>query len=316
MSRDQFLDHIVIDEGQDLSPLQYHTLTKHQRAHSLTIVGDVAQGIFAYRGLEAWQALEEIYGEGVTYLDVTQNYRSTEEIVAFTNRVMHTIWGGMRTPAKPFARKGKAVPVSGFGTRDAMLEAVQSRLQEVRSSGVENIALILKDERAGRKLSQRLKDLGFDNTYLAADDRTYQGGLAVLTPAVAKGLEFPIVLVLDVDELSYHPGNPVDGALLYVALTRALHHLEVMFVGAPSLFLAEVFTVAAPKLEESHSDVLHEPRTTTQPAPFRSFESRGGTNPNFDTQDGSKGFGQMFRDNGRFGSFPLHDSYDDESDAS
>ena len=53
--REEVYDHIVVDEAQDLSPLQYKILRMYSKAGSMTLVGDIAQGIFAHRGISDWE---------------------------------------------------------------------------------------------------------------------------------------------------------------------------------------------------------------------------------------------------------------------
>jgi DNA helicase-2/ATP-dependent DNA helicase PcrA len=328
VSRDETFDHIVIDEGQDLSPLQYHVLRLFQSAPSLTVVGDVAQGVYAYRGLGEWSALGEIYGALPKRLDVTQNYRSTEEIVAFTNGVLAATWRNAgqaaQQLAKPFARSGGEVAVTQCSSFDAMVERATASIRELGDAGVRNIAVIIKDERTGREVAKHFQKAGLEATVLTAQEQTYKGGLAVLTPATAKGLEFPAVIVFGADAKTYNTRNRLDGPLLYVALTRALHHLHVIYEGDVSPFLADV----VPE-EPSESDVVQDlaevdgqpssyPSAPPHPAPFHSFAGNGSTASKdgaTEPRDGSKGFGHLFRDGGRFGSYPLHDRYDDEANA-
>lgn len=267
--RSEMFGHIVVDEGQDLSPLQYHVLRLFQDSPSLTVVGDVAQGVYAYRGLERWETLEEVYGAPPRRLDVTQNYRSTEEIVAFTNGVLEATWRVAGGPAgqlaKPFARSGGEVAVSRCSSLDEMTERATASVRDLGNAGVSNVAAIVKDERTARDVAGRFREAGLEATVLTAEDRTYEGGLVVLTPATAKGLEFPAVIVVGADAKTYNPENSLDGPLLYVALTRALHHLHVVYQGEPSPFLRDV--VAA---EPAEAAVPHDPpsvSTQTQTYP-------------------------------------------------
>ena len=57
----------------------------------------------------------------------------------------------------------------------------------------------------------------------------YQGGIVILPVALAKGIEFQAVLVVDASEENYSGEIEYDGRLLYVAITRALHHLNIYY---------------------------------------------------------------------------------------
>ncbi len=325
VARGETFDHVVVDEAQDLSVLQYHVLLLHNPNTSMTLVGDIAQGVHAYRGLPQWQDLNIVFGDDFKRLDVTQNYRSTEQIVVFTNEVLRLIRNGSHPPAKPFARSGSAVAITSCDSHTAMIKASADSVLALQEAGLHNIALILKDDGSCEDAALAFKALNLEATVLTAHGAPYDGGVAFLTPAVAKGLEFAAVLVLGADAKNYAITNELDGPRLYVALTRALHHLHVLYTGELSPFLTSAVAGASAadrvdiekRREPQLSDVNPhaEPRG---PSPFQTFTA-GGANglrdAQFETRDGSSGVGHLFRDNGRFGSFPLHDRYDDESDA-
>ena len=61
------------------------------------------------------------------------------------------------------------------------------------------------------------------------DQESYNGGVCILTSYLSKGLEFDVVIVLDVEEDVYSSDSILDMKLLYVAMTRALHKLEIIY---------------------------------------------------------------------------------------
>lgn len=80
--------HMVIDEAQDYSPLELYVLKLLSKARGYTIVGDLGQSIYYYKGIENWEKLiKEVYEEG-EYIPLKQSYRSTVEIVDFANKVL------------------------------------------------------------------------------------------------------------------------------------------------------------------------------------------------------------------------------------
>src|SRR5205823_3337898 len=94
-------DHIVVDEAQDLAPLQLAVL----QAHTLgaTILGDVAQGVNPMRGVGDW---DELRGP-LRRVDLAQSYRSTSQIMAFANAILAHASPTSR-PVTPFPREGES----------------------------------------------------------------------------------------------------------------------------------------------------------------------------------------------------------------
>ena len=72
------------------------------------------------------------------------------------------------------------------------------------------------------------------------DSDSYQGEVSVLSSYLSKGLEFDAVIIVDADENLYKE-NVLDAKLLYIAMTRAMHKLDVFFVGEKSKLLEEDF---------------------------------------------------------------------------
>ena len=241
-------DHIVVDEAQDFSALQMSILREASRDGSMTIVGDVAQGIFGFRGISGWDEFKEVFAtDRVQVENITQSYRSTREIVRLANEVLRKTSRGEAVMARPFNRNGRRPRLIILTPRDNLVERVAMEVQRMRvKEGFENIALLTrtKDEaagwmggltRCGIPLSLTVKDLdmGFK----------YQGGIAVLPVALAKGLEFEAVILPDVSERSYSSQRAYDGKLLYVGITRALHGLSLFSLGSPSGYLDQCETM-------------------------------------------------------------------------
>ena len=79
------------------------------------------------------------------------------------------------------------------------------------------------------KISKFLKENGIENEIIYKDQEKYNGGVCVLTSYLSKGLEFDAVIIADSDEANYDSNNILDMKLLYVAMTRALHKLELIY---------------------------------------------------------------------------------------
>jgi DNA helicase-2/ATP-dependent DNA helicase PcrA len=104
--------------------------------------------------------------------------------------------------------------------------------------GHASVGIITRTPARARALAPLLARAGLSDAQLAlAPDFAYRGGVIVLPVALAKGLEFDAAVVVDADGATYGP-SAFDARLLYVALTRALHALRVIWAGSLSPHLA------------------------------------------------------------------------------
>lgn len=219
-------DHIVIDEAQDYSPLQLAVLMRRQRVPSMTVLGDLQQGIHDYAGVRRWEELMELFGEEETaYYELDRSYRSTMEIIEFANRILAGLDGGVK-PARPVFRSGDPVETAALGER-SRADAVAETLKAWRSrQELGTIAVLCRTAEASARLQAELRERGVEAALLTADQQAYGGGLTVVPIYLSKGLEFDAVLIPDADEEAYGPG---DAKLLYVGCTRALHRLKLLY---------------------------------------------------------------------------------------
>ncbi|MCI3923057.1 UvrD-helicase domain-containing protein [Paenibacillus sp. TRM 82003] len=235
LGKGKLYSHIIVDEAQDFSPFQLHALTALSASGSMTILGDLAQSIYPYRGLTDWEALRRgrAFATAMTVERLKKSYRSTVEIMTAANRVLAHWDNPQLTKAEPVLRHGDTPTARRFDTEDAMLGALRARIAELREAGHANIAVIDKTVARCRALHARLTAADGvagppEEAHLIADkaDR-YAGGVSVLPVYLSKGMEFDAVLLVDPTAQAYDPGVPEDVKLLYVAFTRALHRLEV-----------------------------------------------------------------------------------------
>ncbi|THF79487.1 HelD family protein [Cohnella fermenti] len=231
-------DHIVIDEAQDYSPLQLSVLANRQRLPSLTVLGDLQQGIHDYAGIRSWKELADLFPESDTaYYELDRSYRSTTEIIEFANRILAGMEGEAK-PAVPVFRSGEPVECVPLAKGPAALAAETARTIRAWSGepGLSTIAVLCRTADGSKRLHAELKKLGTEASLLQADQQAYSGGVTIVPAYLSKGLEFDAVLIADADELSY---GPEDAKLLYVACTRALHRLKLLFQGEPSPLIGE-----------------------------------------------------------------------------
>lgn len=225
------LKHIVIDEAQDFSEFQFYIFKKIVKSSSLTILGDLAQGIYYYRGTENWQkTMSIVFDEQIEpqYLTLKKTYRTTEEIMNVANKVIsHLIEKLKCSLGEPVMKNGAPVTIKEFENRDEMVKRIRERLNEFKENGLKNIALICKTVEDCEKLK---KELDIDEIHVISDsDSEYAGGISIVPSYLSKGLEFDSVIITDADVNNYSKSE-VDTKLLYVCITRAMSILDIYHV--------------------------------------------------------------------------------------
>ncbi|QHT60788.1 ATP-binding domain-containing protein [Paenibacillus lycopersici] len=230
-------DHVVIDEAQDYSPFQLEALKQCQRQPSMTVLGDLQQGIHGYAGIHSWTELTALFPEADTgYYELDRSYRSTMEIIDFANRVLGGMGDGVK-PAVPVFRSGEAVDVVRMGSDEQRLHDVVQTVRDWQQSGhYRTIAVLGRNIRSCEAIARALADAGIEAALVQSKQEAYGGGLTVVPAYLAKGLEFDAVLVADADDGSFG-GN--DAKLLYVACTRALHKLKLLYCGELTSLISE-----------------------------------------------------------------------------
>ena len=225
------LKHIVIDEAQDFSEFQFYIFKKIVKSSSLTILGDLAQGIYYYRGTENWQkTMSIVFDEQIEpqYLTLKKTYRTTEEIMNVANKVIsHLIEKLNCSLGEPVMKNGAPVTIKEFENREDMVNRIKERLKEFKENGLKNIALICKTVADCERLK---KELGIDEIHVISDsDSEYAGGISIVPSYLSKGLEFDSVIITDADTNNYSKSE-VDTKLLYVCITRAMSILDIYHV--------------------------------------------------------------------------------------
>ncbi|EGO64724.1 HelD family protein [Acetonema longum] len=227
-------DHIVVDEAQDLNPLEFAILKRLSANGSFTIMGDLSQGIHSYRSISSWNViLKEVFADArAVYREILYSYRSAREIIDVFNRVMPQ--GHSR--AIPVYEIGRKPTAEKIITPQQGVNRLVHILQTFLERGAKSIGIITKLEQDAKELYERLsqaaasENLDFSLHLVSGQGATYQGGISVLPVSWAKGLEFDGVIIANASASEF-TADPVDARLLYVALSRAMHQLHIMYHG-------------------------------------------------------------------------------------
>ncbi|MCG7523573.1 AAA family ATPase [Streptomyces sp. OfavH-34-F] len=225
VSRTHSLGHVVIDEAQDLSPMQYRAVGRRCSTGSATVLGDLAQGTTPW-STQSWeQALGHLGKADAVVEELTAGFRVPRDVIAYASRLLPVISPGL-APVESVRESPGSLSVREVADAGALDAAVVAACEE--ALGHEgSTGLIAADARVPA-LAEALTAAG--HTYLSPGEETTAESRLTLVPAsLAKGLEYDYV-VLD------EPAAVVDGEpdertglrRLYVALTRAVSGLTVL----------------------------------------------------------------------------------------
>ena len=201
-------DHVIVDEAQDLSPMQLRMIARRAREGALTILGDVAQGTGAVT-YEGWdEVLPHLpHGDRAEVEELRHAYRVPREIMELALPLLDTIAPGIERPLA--YRVGASERVLRRVPEDALLrEAYHEAARLAREDGL--VALIVPDELVEPALAH---ESAFDS-------------IPLLTPREAKGLEFDHVIVVEPALVAEREQGLRE---LYVALTRPTTTLVVVY---------------------------------------------------------------------------------------
>lgn len=207
------IKHLVIDEMQDYSFLQY-VLLKQIFQCRMTILGDYAQTLDTKQH-DVLKFLPKIFGKEIRQVILRKSYRNTYEIARYAGEI-----SGIRD-LELLERHGKEVEERRFSSEDEMLEAVRENLR-LGSEGYETAAVITMTEEEAYDIYRLLTNRGIDAAYVDRDSSAFKRGLTVTTFYLAKGLEFDQVFTIKGTE-----GNPLEKQAQYISATRALQELYV-----------------------------------------------------------------------------------------
>ncbi len=207
------IKHLVIDEMQDYSYLQYSILSMlfHCR---MTILGDRAQTMDS-ECQDVTKFLPKIFGRKIRKIVMNKSYRNTLEIAEYAERIR----GG--EGLELFQRHGKEVEEFHGLSMEEMLENIEKQVKSANAQ-YETAAVITMNESDAYDIYRLLKNRQLPVSYMDRDTSVFKKGMTVTTFYLAKGLEFDQVFAVLGRET-----NPLYKQAKYISATRALHELYV-----------------------------------------------------------------------------------------
>mgnify|MGYP000203987065 FL=1 len=206
------IKQVVIDEAQDYNEMQYIILTKIFKRASFTLLGDVNQTINPYQKYDSLEVLKNILDGNTKYVELSKTYRSSKEIIEFTNKILNLKYGSA-------IRKEESVPVIKRDDDKYLKNDINYLKNKYKS-----LAIITKDMLDAIKLYDLLKDDYKDISLVTNNSSKFNRDLIIIPSYLSKGLEFDSVI-------SYTSKNNLytkkEKYLYYVVLTRCQHELIV-----------------------------------------------------------------------------------------
>ncbi|MGK5500119.1 HelD family protein [Streptomyces sp. URMC 125] len=218
--------HLVVDEMQDYTPVQYAVLRKLFSCR-MTILGDANQSVNPFSS-SSLPVIHGIFPEA-DCLELCKSYRSTAEITDFAQHI---------------SRNDKLVPVARHGTPPRVIACADQRderarilalIERHRRGDHRSLGIVCKTVAQAETLHRALSDAGVESALLDYDTTAFTGGIVVTSAHIAKGLEFDAVIVPYADDANY--ADEIDRCMLYIACTRAMHELHLTHTGPVSRFL-------------------------------------------------------------------------------
>lgn len=210
--------HLLIDEMQDYSPIQYKVIQKLFPCRE-TVLGDAGQSVNPYGSSTAETIQKSLTASEI--MKLCKSYRSTFEITDFAQKIHPN------AELEPVARHGEKPQILQFGSAVEELSGIMGLISTYRKSGYKSLGIICKTEQQARKMADMLKSYANDISFLSSQSSAFVQGIVITSAHMAKGLEFDEVIIPQTDERNYR--SEIDKSMLYVAVTRAMHRLTLTF---------------------------------------------------------------------------------------
>ncbi|NUP51670.1 MAG: AAA family ATPase [Catenulispora sp.] len=239
------LAHVVLDEAQDLSAMQYRAVGRRCSTGSVTVLGDIAQGTTPWATPSWEETLKHLGKTEAVVEELTLGFRVPRQIIDFAAKLLPDAAPGLRPPTS-VRQQGGSLEIDAVARASDLPDTTVTAAELALATHEGSIGLIAADTRIPQ-IAAALAAAGFEHTVLGSqaaappiDGATEteaelvesllaedQGPRLVLVPAtLAKGLEYDQVIVVEPAEIV--AAEPRGLRRLYVVLTRAVSRLHVL----------------------------------------------------------------------------------------
>lgn len=212
------VQHLLIDEMQDYSPIQYKVIQKLYPCRR-TVLGDASQSVNPY-GSSTADMIQKALVTGEV-MKLCKSYRSTYEITDFAQKIR------TNTDLEPVARHGEKPQVLHYKNEKEELSGILDLISVYRESVYKSLGIICKTEMQAKVMADELKQYADDIHFLSNQSSAFVQGIIISSAHMAKGLEFDEVIIPEADDNNYH--SEIDRSMFYVAVTRAMHRLTLTY---------------------------------------------------------------------------------------
>ncbi|WP_442599877.1 RNA polymerase recycling motor HelD [Neobacillus sp. D3-1R] len=226
---------IFIDEAQDYSYFQFAALKEGFETDLFTIVGDLAQGIHSYRGLNSWEPLVKEIFPTANYQALQKSYRTTVEIMNLANDILNILNQDL-PQVQPVIRHGEKPLFKRIdpSQHDKVRQVLEEDISSLKEKELNSIAIIGRTDKECQRIYKMLEKSHQPIQLLEEKEDMKKGNVVILPSYLSKGLEFDAVLAVSLEEP--YSDVDLDIKLLYVAMTRPMHRLY-LYGSEPENFL-------------------------------------------------------------------------------
>ncbi|HEY6748762.1 MAG TPA: ATP-binding domain-containing protein, partial [Mycobacteriales bacterium] len=227
LARPESYGHVVLDEAQDLSPMQCRAVARRCPLGSVTVLGDLAQGTTPWSTSDWHVTLAHLGKADARIEPLTRGYRVPADVIAFANALLPHLAVGL----EPATSVRKAA--GGLQVRPVADAATAAAAEAVAALGEEGSIGVIAADADVPAVRAALTALGAEHLVLGgedgpepAEDERPEPRISVVPATLAKGLEFDQVVV--VEPVAIAAAEPRGLRRLYVVLTRAVSRLVVV----------------------------------------------------------------------------------------
>ncbi len=211
------IKHLVVDEAQDYSPLQFIVLKELVNTKSMTIVGDSNQQLISTGDKSSLNSIKDIFKEDIVDIfNLNKSYRSTQEIMEYSNQYIDDV------SIVPVVRRGDQVEELHVSDNKELKENIIRSLEKLKEKDLDNVAIIAKNLTKAKEIYEMLNE---DISLKVIDKENIHitEGIMIMPSYYAKGLEFDSAIIIEEEIEDGYKNN-----LMYIMCTRALHNLIVI----------------------------------------------------------------------------------------
>jgi DNA helicase-2/ATP-dependent DNA helicase PcrA len=226
------ISHVVIDEAQDYTPVQYGIIRQLFPNTRMTLLGDFNQTVHPLKEPFGYEQISRIImPENYAILELKKGYRSTSEIVDFTRSILK------EDSIESIRRSGEKPRLLLVPDEEDLIDRLAADIRAMAEEGMKSIGIICKTAGKSKWVHEQLRSR-IEADLLTRDDVNFSRGTIVLPVYLAKGLEFDGVILFDANQETY--GLEQDRKLFYTACTRALHKLHLICCGKLPPFIEDI----------------------------------------------------------------------------